>query len=1026
MVGRSGRLAWLACGDDEVRRSPIDAAAGALGLPAPQGRGPDARARRLAAALAEAGENETVVVVDDAHLLGERATRELVALAGRLPGTARVAVASRWALPPALAAARPDAVTLDAATLAVGPAECRDLLAALGVAASDEEARAQSHDAEGCIAAIVLAARPGGDPLAYLLAEVVDPLPGDVARLLEEIRVLDRFTPDLAAEVSGRADAAQLLEVAEARGALLVPAAEGPPWRRQHRMLRAALERRGAGRPVADTAALHRRAAVAWTALGEPDAAARHHLAAGDLEAAVTALAALGRVDGPAGGPQVQDLLRAVPPVAWSDAPGEVLAQASALFYRADHVGAFEAMETAARELLAAGDAGRAAAVLVRLLRAAPLAGGLYDRTVAAADAMVPRLGDDPVLVPAALTMVALLTGEAGRYEDAESRLATALEAGRGDPLCAARVAATRAFAIDFPQGRARQAISTLDQAIPALEGAADRDVLNYELYAIAFRSMILADVGRFDRALDDAERFAEAAARRGLARLAGPVVAMLRLVPLAGLGHLDRLGTEVARNAPAFMRLGGALRSYRHDVAVAQLAAQAGDPERVTAAVGAARMRLAEHGLPYDGAMALVDLSATARAAGQHELSRELSDEARALAERAAAPWALARAAMARAAAWGPGEEGDRALAEALRRSSEPRLEALWARRERALAAELLPRALERGVGPEDVAVRLARACGGEVLTACAHAADRAPERLRLALAETAGDAVAADGALAHLLGDPEASVRAAAHRAREARLRTGAQPVHLVTLGRFAVERGGQPVPEREFGRQKARTLLTVLACGRGGVHREELVGILWPELPAKRGLAALHTTLHALRRVLEPHLSSKEPSSVIVAEGSSYRLVLGRRASWDADVFLRAAHEGLSARDPSLPALERAERLYTGAFLPEWTFAPWSRGLRTELEEAHRTVVARTAGLMSERGDHAGAIARYRLLLAMEPERESWHRGLMEAYVAGGERALALRQFHACRTLLREGLGVEPSRETRELHVRILRDD
>jgi DNA-binding SARP family transcriptional activator len=46
-------------------------------------------------------------------------------------------------------------------------------------------------------------------------------------------------------------------------------------------------------------------------------------------------------------------------------------------------------------------------------------------------------------------------------------------------------------------------------------------------------------------------------------------------------------------------------------------------------------------------------------------------------------------------------------------------------------------------------------------------------------------------------------------------------------------------------------------------------------------------------------------------------------------------------------------------------------------------------------------------------------------MRLYADAGERALALRQFHACRTLLRERLGVAPSRETRELHTAILRE-
>ncbi|HSI31716.1 MAG TPA: bacterial transcriptional activator domain-containing protein, partial [Miltoncostaeaceae bacterium] len=87
--------------------------------------------------------------------------------------------------------------------------------------------------------------------------------------------------------------------------------------------------------------------------------------------------------------------------------------------------------------------------------------------------------------------------------------------------------------------------------------------------------------------------------------------------------------------------------------------------------------------------------------------------------------------------------------------------------------------------------------------------------------------------------------------------------------------------------------------------------------------------------------------------------------------------------------------------------------------------RDVLFAVAERMAEAGRASEAISRYRLLLALEPEREGWHRALMRTYAAAGERALALRQFHACRTLLRERLGVAPSRETRDLHTQILRE-
>jgi DNA-binding SARP family transcriptional activator len=51
---------------------------------------------------------------------------------------------------------------------------------------------------------------------------------------------------------------------------------------------------------------------------------------------------------------------------------------------------------------------------------------------------------------------------------------------------------------------------------------------------------------------------------------------------------------------------------------------------------------------------------------------------------------------------------------------------------------------------------------------------------------------------------------------------------------------------------------------------------------------------------------------------------------------------------------------------------------------------------------------------------PNASTWHRALMRTHAAAGERGLALRQFHACRTILRERIGSEPSEDTRSLYA------
>jgi DNA-binding SARP family transcriptional activator len=230
---------------------------------------------------------------------------------------------------------------------------------------------------------------------------------------------------------------------------------------------------------------------------------------------------------------------------------------------------------------------------------------------------------------------------------------------------------------------------------------------------------------------------------------------------------------------------------------------------------------------------------------------------------------------------------------------------------------------------------------------------------------------------------------------------------------------------VPDSAFGRAKARALLGALACaGPRGLHRDRLLDHLWPELPTDRGSRALDTTLHELRRTLDPLAAPRSGGSPIVRQGDVYRLVLGERDSWDAADFERlAAPDPAAAGQGALDRMLAAEALWRGEFLPDFPYEPWCEDTRRSLERQRVELLERLAEALLEMGRPAAAIERYRQLIDADPEREGWHRALMRAYAQAGERALALRQFHACRALLRGRLGVEPSRETRELYSSLL---
>jgi DNA-binding SARP family transcriptional activator len=410
------------------------------------------------------------------------------------------------------------------------------------------------------------------------------------------------------------------------------------------------------------------------------------------------------------------------------------------------------------------------------------------------------------------------------------------------------------------------------------------------------------------------------------------------------------------------------------------------------------------------------------------------LADEARAEvaaargeAIAARAPRAVARAELL-AAALAPDAEAARApLTLALALTRRYALDDLWTLTDRERAAPLLARALSYGAGSAAVAERLLSACGGEVLAEAVDGLDGSSAEARERLAGVAERAEAIDPAtLEPLARDHDPAVREAARRAQASIRSRPRPPLRLVTLGSFSVLRGGVELSETALGRPRVRSLMAVLVAASGPLHRELLLEWLWPSLPPQRGLRSLHTTVFELRRALEPEADRVNGGGIVRTEGESYRLALDERDDWDAETFLALVRAGASGNgaDPAhLERLSAAEAAYTGEFLPECRYAPWAAARRAEVEQAYDDTLERLAEALVGAGQPGAAIRRYRRLLARDAECERHHRGLMRAYAAAGDRALALRQFHACRALIRQRLGTEPSPETRALFASLL---
>ena len=426
--------------------------------------------------------DDFVLVLDDVHELVDRPAGEVLELLVRdLPPTVHLALASRRALPFPLARLRAAGVMeLGEEELAFSEEEAGALLAQAGLSVEPEGVWDLHRRTEGWPTGLLLVAESGGAlPEAggderlfeYLAQEVLALQPPEVQRFLLEAAVLERFTPDLVAAVTGRDDARALVEGLVARHVFVSRLDARREWYRLHALFRALLRRRLAAEDPARLRELHRRAADAWRATGELEEAVRHSLAAGDLPAVVAALEPVAeRMIETAEAETLAAWLDVIPVELWADSPGLALAQASALFARSEYARAFDAIVRALDELLGAGEHERAAVAFFRLLRAMAAVGGQHERGIAVSRRYLTRIDPHAALVPAARVVLAGMYAQACRYAEAEEELRAAEALGReaGSNVLGAWAAATRALHVQHPRGDGDAALAALDEAIAA------------------------------------------------------------------------------------------------------------------------------------------------------------------------------------------------------------------------------------------------------------------------------------------------------------------------------------------------------------------------------------------------------------------------------------------------------------------------------------------------------------------------------------------------------------------------------
>jgi DNA-binding SARP family transcriptional activator len=226
--------------------------------------------------------------------------------------------------------------------------------------------------------------------------------------------------------------------------------------------------------------------------------------------------------------------------------------------------------------------------------------------------------------------------------------------------------------------------------------------------------------------------------------------------------------------------------------------------------------------------------------------------------------------------------------------------------------------------------------------------------------------------------------------------------------------------------LGGPKQRALLALLLLHANEVvSRDRIIDELWGERPPTTVATALNVYVSKLRKILgsagaQDILETQEP-------GYMLRVASGQLDAHRFDELAAAGRRALEAgdQDEASAKLDEALSLWRGRALDDLPEEEFARRAGERLEEARLAALMDRIEAELARGHASDLVGQLETLASEHPFQERLWAELMLALYRSGRQADALGAYRRARERLDE-LGIEPSRELKELQAQILRQD
>ena len=200
---------------------------------------------------------------------------------------------------------------------------------------------------------------------------------------------------------------------------------------------------------------------------------------------------------------------------------------------------------------------------------------------------------------------------------------------------------------------------------------------------------------------------------------------------------------------------------------------------------------------------------------------------------------------------------------------------------------------------------------------------------------------------------------------------------------------------------------------------ITRDEIFATFWPGLSVKEATNVFHVT----KRKISERISMK------VSESGSYELTQYTSGFYIPSGKIVRHYDTVNFRESIERALittdvREEERLYRRSI--DFYKAPflqtvnmqWVEERRENLCQLYAQALIGMGRINKMRHDDERALGFFTRALRETPEREDIHREVMSLYINLGMPGDARMQYQRLEKMLRETLGISPSRETREI--------